>query len=119
MEDFVARITLVGFGWGVTTLTLTNDKPVSQKHCAVRTVQLFHLLLYKESVLVAFQENLLDNLCMYWGTGPAKMVIRDVEPLIDLFMYVMIVSAYLLWGFFLYFSLYLCRRTVLVRPADE
>ena len=54
LEDFVAGITLVGFGWSVTTLTLPNDKPVSQEHCTVRTVKLFDLLLYKEPILIAF-----------------------------------------------------------------
>ena len=44
---------------------------------------------------------------MHITTRPTKMIIRYIEPLINLFVNVVIASAYLLWGFGLLFRFYL------------
>ena len=54
-------------------------------------MKLLNLLLVKEPILITFQKQLLYDLFMHITTRPAKMIIRYVEPLINLFVNVVIV----------------------------
>lgn len=105
LEDFIAGIALIGLCKGFTGFTISDNEAICQEHGAGSTMQLFDLFFNKEPVFIAFHENLLYNVCMDRTSGSSKMIIRDIEPLIDFLVNLVIVAAYCFWSCFFHFGL--------------
>lgn len=119
VEGLLALVALVSSGIReLTEGTGAYDESISQPEIAILAVTLCHLLLGGSILFVDIEEDLLGDLGVPLGAGPAKIVESDIEPLIDLRMDLIVEIADLLRGFLLLHGLDLRRCAVLVCPAD-
>jgi hypothetical protein len=82
------------------------------------TVWLFGCLLLEEAVLVKFDENVLRNGLVLRCGCPPKYIEADVEPLVDLFVNLVIFDAKCLRGDSFFKSFCLGRGTIFISPTD-
>lgn len=119
VEGLLALIALVASGIGeLTERTSPYDEPISKPQIAVLAVALGHFFLGSPFLFVDVEEDLLGDLGVPLGAGPAEVVESDIKPLIDLRMDLIVEIADLLRGFLLLHGLDLRGCTVLVCSAD-
>ncbi len=119
LKYFIAWVTLVSLGRSLTSFTLADHKSISQKHRASATVKLFDWFFFKQVILIALLEDILHNFLMIRMTGPSKMIIRNIEPLVNLFMKLMILITNLPRRFFHLFCFYLSGCAILVSATNK
>ena len=99
--------------------TLALDEAVGQERVVCFTVRLSCFLLFQETVLVEFCEDVLSDLGLLGGWSATENVETNVKPFIDLGVQLVVLVAELFRCALLLDSLGLGGSSVLVGSADE
>lgn len=115
IKKFLTFITLVSSSIiKFTERAGSSNKSISQEHITILTITLFHGLFNYLSILINIEENLLTDFSMPLSTCSSKIVKSNIEPLINIFVNLMIVITDLLRGFLLLKSFDFSCCTILV-----